>query len=70
MEGNTLRHRPAPQVIRAFATTRLADDLLARVYERLLTVSGQGSGGQDYLMERLLQELPRGVDQPITTGGR
>jgi hypothetical protein len=46
MEGNTLRQRQAPQVIRCFAPTRLADDLLAVIYERLLAAGTPHSGGR------------------------
>ncbi len=38
MEGNTRRRLRAPRVLRALIPTRLQDDLLAAVYDRLLEV--------------------------------
>ena len=38
MEGTLRKRRQAPQVLRSFAPTRLEDDVLAGVYQRLLSV--------------------------------
>src|SRR5262249_6152457 len=50
VEGHSLNRRRTPQLIRSFAPTRLAADLLAEVYERLLAVGAQDTdtvGSQD-----------------------
>ena len=41
MEGNTRQRLLTPRVLRAFKPTRLQDDLLAAVYDRLLEVSAR-----------------------------
>ena len=38
MEGTLRKRRLAPQVLRSFAPSRLEDDVLAGVYQRLLSV--------------------------------
>jgi hypothetical protein len=38
MEGNTRPRQGTPRVLRTFNPTRLQDDLLAAVYDRLLQV--------------------------------
>lgn len=68
MEGHSLNRRRTPQLIRSFAPTRLAADLLAEVYERLLAVGAQDTdtvGSQEQIMEWELQELPLGEDQML-----
>jgi hypothetical protein len=70
MDGKTLRQRRAPQVIRCFAPTRLADDLLAGIYDRLLAAGTPHSGGQSPARERVLQKLLLSDHQAMATGGR
>ena len=47
MEGNTRQRQLTPRVLRAFNPTRLQDDLLAAVYDRLLEVSARVEIVQD-----------------------
>ena len=69
MEGTTRKRRQAPQVLRSFAPTRLADDLLAGVYERLLTARDRFATTQTECKEmESLALLAQG--QPVATGGR
>jgi hypothetical protein len=70
MEGNTLRRHHAPQLLRCFAPTRLSEDLLADVYERLLKAVRQASAGQGRVLEGELEELVLGGEHAITTGGQ
>ena len=41
MEGKTRPRQRTPQVLRTFSPTRLQDDLLAAVYDRLLDASSR-----------------------------
>jgi hypothetical protein len=69
MEGTKRQRRQRPQVLRSFAPTRLADDLLAEVYERLLTTRDRLSAVQTEVKEtQTLELLAQG--QPVATGGR
>jgi hypothetical protein len=47
MEGTSRPRQRAPQVTRTFAPTRLQDDLLTAVYDRLLDVGSRRGGIQD-----------------------
>jgi hypothetical protein len=47
MEGTRRPRQRAPQVTRTFAPTRLQDDLLTAVYDRLLGVGSRSDGAQD-----------------------
>ena len=69
MEGTTRKRRRAPQVLRSFAPTRLADDLLAAVYERLLSARGRFAAVQlEFTEMDTLDLLAQG--QPVATGGQ
>ncbi|TMQ33070.1 MAG: hypothetical protein E6K70_15135 [Planctomycetota bacterium] len=70
MDGAILKQRPAPQVIRCFAPSRLADDLLAEVYERLLKTGTHGFGVPTGCMEPAAQEHFLDQEQSVATGGR
>ncbi len=69
MEGNTRPRQRTPQVLRTFNPTRLQDDLLAAVYDRLLEVeTSVGTvGGQT--RKRHLKCVPVGDGQLAKTGG-
>jgi hypothetical protein len=49
MEGKTRSRQRTPQVLRTFNPTRLQDDLLAAVYDRLLDASVRVQISQDKL---------------------
>jgi RNase P/RNase MRP subunit p29 len=71
MEGHRYRPCRAPQVVRSFTPTRLTDELLAGVYERLLQVAAHDlAGGQGQVVERTRQPLSLDQDHLLTTGGR
>lgn len=70
MDGATRKQRPAPQVIRFFAPSRQADDLLAEVYERLFKTGTHSFAVSIGCMEPVAQELLLDQEQPIATGGR
>jgi hypothetical protein len=68
MEG-TLRKRPSlPSVLQSFAPTRLADEVLSEVYERLLArprlVAANGSAKDEEMLAN------GSLVQFATTGGR
>jgi hypothetical protein len=69
MEGTSRKRRQAPQVLRFFAPTRLADDLLAGVYERLLADCDRFATVQIECKEMdTLALIAQG--EPVGTGGR
>jgi hypothetical protein len=70
MEGTTRPRQRAPQVLRAFAPTRLQDDLLAAVYDRLLDVGSQRDRVQDETREPQVEWVSAEHGQPAETGGR
>jgi hypothetical protein len=70
MDGVTRKPRFAPQVIRDFAPSRLADDLLAEVYERLFKAGIHGSAVSVGFEEPESQEILLDQEQPMATGGR
>jgi hypothetical protein len=71
MEGSSLPRCRMPRVVRSFVPTRLTDELLAEVYERLLAVAvGDAAGCPSQAPEAARQPLPCGRGQLLTTGGR
>ena len=70
MDGATRKQRPAPKVIRCFVSSRLAEDLLAEVYERLLKTGAHGFAVPTGSTEPTLQKLLLDQEQPVVTGGR
>lgn len=70
MEGTKRPRQRAPQVLRTFAPTRLQDDLLAAVYDRLLDVGSQRDSVQDEPGGPQLDEVSAELGQPAGTGGR
>ncbi len=69
MEGKTRPRQRTPQVLRTFNPTRLQDDLLAAVYDRLLEVSVRVQTPQDKLERTQLEAVPAEGGQPANTGG-
>jgi hypothetical protein len=69
MEGTLRSRHRSPQVLRSFAPTRLQDDLLAAVYERLLNVSSAVGSGHERTWdpERVWVSTEQG--QLVATGG-
>jgi hypothetical protein len=57
MEGKTRPRQRTPQVLRTFNPTRLQDDLLAAVYDRLLRASLQVQISQDKLEQPELETI-------------
>jgi hypothetical protein len=70
MEGKTCPRQRTPQVVRAFAPTRLQDDLLAAVYDRLLDVGAPVDSVHDEPREPQLEWVSAEHGQPAETGGR
>jgi len=69
MEGNTRRRQRAPRVLRSFKPTRLQDDLLAAVYDRLLEVGAGVESIQNDLRECQLERFSAVQHQLAKTGG-
>jgi hypothetical protein len=69
MEGKTRPRQRAPQVLRTFNPTRLQDDLLATVYDRLLKASVRGQVPQDKLEQPQLEAVSAEGGQLAKTGG-
>jgi hypothetical protein len=69
MEGKTRPRQRAPQVLRTFNPTRLQDDLLATVYDRLLKASVRGQVPEDKLEQPQLEAVSAEGDQLAKTGG-
>jgi hypothetical protein len=69
MEGNTRRLLRARRVLRAFKPTRLQDDLLAAVYDRLLEVGARVESVQNDLREPQLERVSAVQRQLAKTGG-
>jgi len=57
MEGKTRPRQRTPQVLRTFNPTRLQDDLLAAVYDRLLEASVRVQIRQDKLEQPQLEAV-------------
>ncbi len=68
MEGQT-RPRRAPHVLRCFTPSRLQDDLLAAVYDRLLAAGSSVDRGPDGPRGPELAGIAAEQDQSATTGG-
>ena len=70
MEGKTRLRQRALLALRVFNPTRLQDDLLATVYDRLLNVGARVDSVQDELRERQLKGISAEHGQLAKTGGR
>jgi hypothetical protein len=72
MEGKTRPRHRTSEVLRKFAPTRLQDDLLASVYDRLLHASSLPGGVRDEPKEREpeLEPVSAGGGWLADTGGR
>ena len=68
MEGRS-RARRAPHVLRHFTPSRLQDDLLSAVYDRLLAAGLSAGTGPDGTRELELVGIAAEQDRPATTGG-
>jgi hypothetical protein len=68
MEGRS-RARRAPQVLRHFTPSRLQDDLLAAVYERLLAAGLSAGTSPDGTRGPELVAIAAEQDRSATTGG-
>jgi hypothetical protein len=69
MEGNTRPRQRRPQVLRTFTPTRLQDDLLAAVYDRLLEVEAAVDTVQEQPRKPCLKYVPAKDGQLAKTGG-
>jgi hypothetical protein len=69
MEGMLRSRQRTPQVLRSFAPTRLQDDLLAAVYERLLNASSAVDSGHGRTRESELAWVSAEHGQLAATGG-
>lgn len=70
MEGTKRPRQRAPQVVRAFAPTRLQDDLLAAVFDRLLEVGSRRDSVQDEPRGSQPEWVSAEHGQPAETGGQ
>jgi hypothetical protein len=68
MEGRS-RARRAPHVLRHFTPSRLQDDLLAAVYDRLLVAGSSAGTSRDGTREPALVGSAAEGDRPAMTGG-
>ena len=69
MEGMLCSRHHTPQVLRSFAPTRLQDDLLAAVYERLLNVSSAVDIGHERTRDPKRVGGSTEEGQLVATGG-
>ena len=69
MEGTLRSRHCTPQVFRSFAPSRLLDDLLAAVYERLLSVSSAVDSGHERTREPQREWVSIEQGQLVATGG-
>jgi hypothetical protein len=69
MEGKRRPRQRAPQVLRTFNPTRLQDDLLAAVYDRLLVASVRVQIPQDKFEQPQLEAVSAEDGQLAKTGG-
>jgi hypothetical protein len=69
MEGKTRPRQRTPQVLRTFNPTRLQDDLLAAVYDRLLKTGVRVQISQDKLEQPQLEAVSAEDGQLAKTGG-
>jgi hypothetical protein len=70
MEGKPRARQRTPQVLRRFTPTRLQDDLLAAVYDRLLLASSLVGSAHDEPKEAELESVSAGGGWLADTGGR
>jgi hypothetical protein len=69
MEGTLQSRHRTPQVLRSYAPTRLQDDLLAAVYERLLNATSAVDSGHERTRESQRVWVSTGHGQLVATGG-
>jgi hypothetical protein len=69
MEGKTCPRQRAPRVLRTFNPTRLQDDLLAAVYDRLIGGNVRSQRPQDKLEQFQLEAVSAEHGQLAKTGG-
>jgi hypothetical protein len=69
MEGKTRPRQRTPQVLRTFNPTRLQDDLIAAVYDRLLEVEASVGTIQRQPRKPLPKRVPAEDGQLAKTGG-
>lgn len=69
MEGKSRPRPRAPHVLRRFTPSRLQDDLLAAVYDRLLAAGPSVARSHDRPQEPELAGIAAEKHQPATTGG-
>jgi hypothetical protein len=69
MEGKTRPRQRTPLVLRTFNPTRLQDDLLAAVYDRLLKAGVLVQISQDKLEQPQLEAVSAEDGQLAETGG-
>lgn len=69
MEGTLRSRHRTPQVLRSYAPTRLQDDLLAAVYERLLNAAPAVDGGHERTRESQCVWVSTEAGQFVVTGG-
>jgi hypothetical protein len=70
MEGKTRPRQRTPQVLRTLIPTRLQDDLLGAVYDRLLDVGAGAGSVHDEAREPQTEWVSAEFGQPVKTGGR
>ena len=69
MEGTLRSRHRTPQVLRSYAATRLQDDLLAAVYERLLNDTSVAYGGHERTRESQRERVSTEQGELVATGG-
>ncbi len=69
MEGMSRSRHRSPQVLRSFAPTRLQDDLLTAVYERLLNATSVVDSDHQRRRESQPVWISTEQGQLVSTGG-
>jgi hypothetical protein len=69
MEGKTRPRQRTPRVLRTFNPTRLQDDLLAAVYDRLIAGNVRSQRPQDKLKQSQPEAVSAEHGQLAKTGG-
>jgi len=69
MEGQSRPRQRVSLVLRRFTPSRLQDDLLAAVYDRLLAVGQSADRSRGRPPESELARVVARPEQPVTTGG-
>ena len=69
MEGQSRPRQRVPLVLRRFTPSRLQDDLLAAVYDRLLAAGKSADRSRGRPPESELARIVAEPEQPVTTGG-